>query len=38
MTTATSRYPINKPPDEHRARSTAQTTNVQFDPETALDV
>ena len=38
MTTHTTRYPINGPLNKNQARAIAQTTGVQFDSETVLDI
>ena len=38
MTTPTNRYPIAGPLDKHQTRTIAQTTGVQFDSETVLDI
>ena len=38
MTTPTNRYPIAGPLNKHQARAIAQTTGVQFDPETVINI
>ena len=38
MATPTNRYPIARPLDKHQTRTIAQTTGMQFDPETVLNI